>query len=236
MTIDHTRHMGIFNINHLSACLIGAGGIGALTAITLGKMGVGAISIFDIDDVDDVNIATQFFGVSDVGNNKAHAVENMLKELAGYSGIDALGFDVRFDENLTLEYGLFPERDLYISAVDSIESRKGIWQAINSSLILPGKDLTNKWYLDARMGAEVFELFVVNLNQPMWYEDHIRRASDEDIPDLPCTSKATIYTANIAAGHIGAAVRRIATGDQVPGFLSHDIINNELNTIEMEML
>jgi molybdopterin/thiamine biosynthesis adenylyltransferase len=223
--------MGIFNVEHLSVCLIGAGGIGALTAIALAKMGVGSMMIYDSDKVDEVNIATQFYRVEDIGKSKAVATD---QQVMAYADRPVLYSHEYVDEKLPKTH-FSHGANVYISAVDSIKSRKGIWETLNKRLLVPNTySLWDRWYIDARMGAEQFEMFVVRLDKPMWYEDHIRKADDSDYPDLPCTSKATIYTAAIAAGHIGAAVRRIATLDQIPGFLSHDIVGNELYYQEME--
>lgn len=221
--LDHTRHLGIFNVSHLEVCLIGAGGIGALTAITLGKMGVEDIWVVDDDWVDDINIATQFYRLSDVRNTKGRATLRNLYEFAGVEGRTLL-------ERVQPGFKL-PQADVTIATVDSIASRQDIWDCIVRQY---NKTQKPRWYLDARMGAEVFELFIVNLWEPLWYDEHINHADDGDIPDLPCTSKATIYTADIAAGHIGASLRRIATGEQDPGFLRHDIFKNELSFLEMK--
>ena len=221
--IDHTRHSGIFNAVDTEVVLIGAGGIGAITAITLGKMGVGRLDIFDDDTVDEVNLATQFHRLSDVGLFKAITVAQIVDSFAGF-GVASHSIS-RFDED-----HVPPPADIYISAVDSIKSRQGIWKAIDTFI-----DIENKyqWYLDARMGAEIFELYVVNLAKRNWYRSQIDGQNDDDFLELPCTSKATIYTACIAAGHIGAAVRRIITGQQDAGFLTHNILDNQISFLEI---
>lgn len=228
--IDHTRHMGIFNAGIIDVCLIGAGGIGAITAITLGKMGVRSINIFDADSVDEVNIATQFHRVSDVGLNKADATSSVVGRFADHI---ATPFLSRVDDSTKL-----PLAEIYISAVDSISSRQGIWQAVknvyHSQYFFPQTPPPMKWYIDARMGAEVYEHFVVHIGANYtWYESYLEKESDDDFEEVPCTSKATIYTANTAAGHIGAAVRRIITNEQKPGLLHHDILHNQLNFLDM---
>jgi len=221
--IDHTRHIGIYNAGYIGVCLIGAGGIGALTSITLGKMGINQLWIFDNDVVDEENIATQFHHVSDIGLSKVDAVRSNTRQ---FSGLTANTSNQRVTETHTL-----PVVDIYISAVDSIASRQEIWKSVKSvSHLAEGKRM---WYLDARMGAEVFEMFAVNLNDHTWYDSGIFSASDNDMPDLPCTSKATIYTSCIAAGQIGVAVRRIITGLQQPGFLQHHILKNHLSFLEI---
>jgi hypothetical protein len=61
-----------------------------------------------------------------------------------------------------------------------------------------------------------------------WYDFIVTNFSDDDVPTEPCTSKATIFTAFMAAGHIGRAVRMIVTGAHKAGVLTHDIRNEEL--------
>ena len=223
--LDPTRHIGIFNASHLDVCLIGAGGIGAITAMTLGKMGVHTLAIYDDDRVDEVNLATQFHQVSDVGLCKAHTVARSARDLS-------LGCINGYPNRIGQQAKLSPV-DVFICAVDSIASRQDVWEAIKKNADF-NELISDPWYLDARMGAEVFELYAVRLKDPDWYEGSISRAHDDDMPDLPCTSKATIYTANIAAGHISVAIRRILTLTQKPGFLTHDILNNDISFLEME--
>jgi len=217
--IDHTRHIGIFNASELNVCLIGAGGIGAITAITLGKMGVNTIYLYDDDFVDDINLATQYHRVSDVGLRKVRTVYNSVYEFSR-TNLVPLPQRVKPDSKL-------PVADIYISAVDSIASRQDIWRALRKL------DPEHGWYIDARMGAEVYEHYIVKLEDYHWYQMSLAAQDDNDFPDLPCTSKATIYTANIAAGHIGAAIRRILTGKQKPGFLTHGIFNNTISFLDI---
>ena len=115
---------------------------------------------------------------------------------------------------------------LVISAVDSIKARQDIWTAIYTNV---GVD----WYLDARMGAETFQLYTVpmeNGDETEKYNRFITHMNDDDIPDAPCTARATIYTAFIAAGHIAHQVKRIAMEQPVPSVLIHDIKTFQLLT------
>jgi hypothetical protein len=111
---------------------------------------------------------------------------------------------------------------IVISAVDSITARKQIWEALISHSQHP------RWYLDARMALETFVLYTVDMHEPQWYHKLISNENEADIPDLPCTSKATIYTASVAAGMIGSTVRKIITMDTNPHILSLDMFNNTL--------
>jgi molybdopterin/thiamine biosynthesis adenylyltransferase len=218
--IDHTRHVGIFYANNFSVTLIGAGGIGAISAITLGKMGVGELHVYDVDQIEDVNVATQFYNVSDIGKPKTHALREAV---LGASGLRIHAHNTRVTENF-----VFPYSNIYISGVDSIKSRKDIWESVQNSWVF-----LNSWYIDARMSSEFFSAYVVTPTQNAWYADTLAGQRDEDIPDEPCTSKATIYTGCIAAGVIGSIVRKIITGHQTPGILTYDIINNQMMWLEM---
>lgn len=222
MSIDHTRHIGIFHaINH-SATIIGSGGIGAITAIALAKMGLGRIVVADNDNVDDVNIATQFHKFSDIGKPKVLALKNSIEEFANMR--------VETIHGIISENTVLPETNIIISGVDSINSRKGIWKAV----IKRWSTYSHySWYIDARMAAEYLQLFVVNNKSATWYDQALSEQSDDQIPNDPCTSKATIYTACIAAGEIGSVVRRIVTGRQAQGILTYDILYRKMNWIEV---
>lgn len=207
--MDHTRHSEIYDVSLLNVTLIGAGGIGALTAIAVAKMGVQSLTIIDCDLVDDVNIPVQFHKLSDIGKSKAEALAETVKEFAD---VPVFSVNQRVNETSNLT------GDIIISAVDSIHSRKGIWEAV--------KSYTPDWYLDARMAAEEFHLYPVDMwsvEQVKAYQNRIAETREEDIPDLPCTAKATVYCAAFAAGHIANAIKRIAMGNDLPANLVHSI-------------
>ena len=208
--MDHTRHIGIFDCSMETVTLIGAGGIGALTAVLLAKMGVAEISVWDDDKVDNYNLATQFYRISDLHRPKAHQTKEIIGQFSDETNVMATAELVTPDTNIP------PYTSIIISAVDSIHARQDIWQALS-------KINTWSWYLDARMGAEIFHLYCVNSNNRGWYADALMSLAEDQVEEEPCTSKATIYTAAIAAGHIGMTVRDIVTGRTPPPLLVHNI-------------
>jgi molybdopterin/thiamine biosynthesis adenylyltransferase len=214
IVMDHTRHIGIFDASGLNVTLIGAGGIGALTAVVLAKMGVSYLTVYDDDTVDDVNLPTQFFQIEDLGKNKTHAVADLARNYSDEITVQA--YPTRFDDQAPGLYG----SDLIISAVDSITSRQKILKAVNG--------LDWDYYFDARMGAEIFQLYVVKKGDELWYQKGLMSIDESDVKEAPCTMKATIYTAAIAAGHIGAAVRKYITGGTLPRLISHNIADHIL--------
>jgi molybdopterin/thiamine biosynthesis adenylyltransferase len=211
--MDKTRQMDLVHaatLNMTAVTMIGTGGIGAATALALAKLGIPQMFLYDGDIIEDVNIPTQLLKVSDIGKPKAESVALMLREYSDEIGGSV--FTTRVEATTQL-----PGTSVTISSVDSIESRKTIWEAVKAS--------HGRWYLDARMGAEVFQLYTVDTADPGWYEEHLSTLSEDEVPDEPCTAKATIYTAFTAAGHIAHQVKRIIMDQPLPKVLIHDIRN-----------
>ncbi|MCB2146540.1 MAG: ThiF family adenylyltransferase [Deltaproteobacteria bacterium] len=212
--MDHTRHIGIFDASKLSISLVGCGGIGATAAITLAKMGVAHLALYDDDAVDEVNIATQLHRISDIGKNKALALEEVLSDYAD-TEVVAVPRRVSYDTPF--------HTDIVISAVDSIHARHNIWAAVKTS--------RPDWYLDARMASELFQLYTVNMQDQKFmdtYASQLLKLSDESVTDEPCTAKATMFTGFMAAGHIGRAIRMIATRKPVKFLSVHNILEDSL--------
>ena len=165
-------------------------------------MGLPDLVLYDDDIVDDVNLATQMFRRSDVGNEKPLALAQMIEEFA----------DTRIDwhyQRITAESRFFPG-DITISSVDSIKARQDIWTAILRNEVCP------RWYLDTRMAAEQYQHFAVDMNDPFSiknYDQKLMSLRDEDVPDLVCTMKATFFCAMAAAGAIGTFVKNALVGN-----------------------
>ncbi len=209
--MDHTRHSALFDCSRTSVTLIGAGGIGATTALTLAKMGVRSLEVWDCDMVAQENIATQLHKPSGIGTAKVDALRHILEDFSD---------EIACFKGYPLRVNAFSEigNEFVISAVDSINARKDIWQA----LITPGGNARFDWYLDARMAAEEFQLHIVKYDDLNWYDRLIKGEREEDVPDEVCTMKSTFFTAMVAAGLIGSTFRKIITGMPVP----HKIVFN----------
>jgi molybdopterin/thiamine biosynthesis adenylyltransferase len=216
LLMDKTRQTDIINaalLNMTDVTMIGTGGIGAAAALALAKIGIPRIYLYDNDEIEDVNIPTQLLKISDIGKLKADSVGQMLLEFS--DEISGVAYPKRVETDTVL-----PGSTITISSVDSITSRKTIWEAVAQS--------TGRWYLDARMGAEVFQLYTVDTADPGWYIEHLDTLNEDDVPEAPCTAKATIYTAFIAAGHIAHQVKRLIMEQPLQRVLIHDIANSVL--------
>jgi molybdopterin/thiamine biosynthesis adenylyltransferase len=212
--------MNIYQIPpSFSVTLIGAGGIGATTALALAKMGVKHIVVWDDDFVSDENIPTQLHRVSDVGDAKVVGLHETLFTYADSLTVEL--FQDRVGPSASLR------SSLVVSAVDSITARQEIWKALRN-------ENSATWhYLDARMAAEEYQHFLIDMQDSravQSYEDKLMAMDENSAPDLPCTGKATFYTAMLAAGHVGTQVRNIVRGEAKSHRLVHDIPASWLET------
>jgi hypothetical protein len=218
--MNHIRHSGIFDARNLSVALIGLGGIGAITALTLAKMGVGYLTLIDDDSVSEENLATQLYKVRDLGAKKTIAAQQIVEDFTDDVSVDR--FTGRVVNNRTIEWSDIAS-EIVVSGVDSITSRQEIWEKIASE--------PWQWYVETRMGAENLLIYTVNGENREWYGRMLAKQNDCDIPDDPCTSKATFFCGAAAAAFIGSTVRKIITGITPPMVFSLNLVENILTTV-----
>jgi molybdopterin/thiamine biosynthesis adenylyltransferase len=230
--MNHTRHSGIFTVPpHFHVGIVGAGGLGAMTALILAKMGVVRMTVWDDDEVSEVNIPTQLHPVSDVGEYKVVSLQQTLETFS-----DEILFEGRAQRISPKEtaysqwafenthYGLF------ITAVDSITARQEIWQELTYY------KANIDWFLDMRMAAEEFQHFLFSPSDHLAranYETMLFSMNENDIPDVPCTEKATFYCASSAAGHAGKILRDIVRGEARPHRLVHFIADENIAVVNL---
>jgi hypothetical protein len=220
--MNHIRHSGIFDARNLSVALIGLGGIGAITALTLAKMGVGYLTLIDDDSVSEENLATQLYKVRDLGAKKTIATQQIIDDFTDDVSIDR--FTGRVVNNHTIEWSDIAA-EIVVSGVDSITSRQEIWEKIATE--------PWQWYIDARMGAENLCMYIIDdsIWSRDWYSNILLGQFEADVPDAPCTSKATFFCACLAAAFIGSTVRKIITEERPPKILTVDLVQNRILTV-----
>jgi hypothetical protein len=223
VAVDHSRHTGIYNVpTYFQVGLVGAGGIGAMTALVLSKMGVVQLTVWDADTVSEANIATQWHRVSDIGKEKVFSLARSLEEFS-----DELLFEPMAE--WVTEQTTFPRFDLLISAVDSVTARQAIWKAVTNAYNID-------WYLDQRMGAEIYQHFLVDMSDPTGvrkYAEALMNLHEDDVVEAPCTAKSTFYTASFGGGHAGKELRKILRNIAQPHRLVHYIVENQIDTFRL---
>lgn len=190
-------NMGL--LSQLKVTIIGAGSIGSCVALWLGKMGVGSITIYDNDSVEQHNWSNQMYRISDIGKLKVVALQEVMELFGGANPI----------VNPVIYEGQ-PLTEVVISAVDSMSSRKAIWESVR-------KDTNVRLYLDTRMGLETL---MVHTACPANRDHRIRYSqtlySDRTALQEPCTARTICYTPLMATCVVCNLVKRYVNSEPLP--------------------
>lgn len=212
-----TRQMDIIPLDILGTpiTIIGAGAIGSWVTLALAKMGFENLTVWDFDKVDTVNLNSQFYPRRHVGLPKVTALRDLVHD---FTGVEIKTYPVRYEpKGMTCG---FP--GIVISAVDSMEVRKLIWENHRD------KAPSTKAVIDPRMGAETAWLGVFNPMDPKDQEAYEKAFySDQDAVQERCTAKATIYTANMLSGLVCKAVKDVLTKPDYLRIAQWDIAHDQ---------
>ncbi len=191
--------------------LIGAGAVGGWTALALAKMGFTDITVYDDDNVTVENMNCQFYRFSDIGKNKAAALQALVKDFTKVE-INAIAD----------KYKSGPLSGIVIAAVDSMSARSMIFENQSTSV-------NTKLLLDPRMGAELVALYAI---QPMKQEDvevYKRTLYSDDVAARErCTAKATIYGANLLSGLVAKTVKEFLVNKTYSRAVTWDIPSGQM--------
>ena len=165
----------------LTTTVIGVGAIGRQVAIQLAAIGARRIQLIDFDTVDETNITTQGYLHADLGQPKVTATANHLRAIDPEITVSEIA--ARFRPDLSIGEAVF-------CCVDSISARSAIWRAIRHRC---------QFWTDGRMLGETMR--ILTATDPA-ARDHYATTlfHQSEAQTGSCTSKSTIYTANIAAG------------------------------------
>jgi molybdopterin/thiamine biosynthesis adenylyltransferase len=216
--LDFWRQTDIVTPDELPwVTMIGVGGIGSFTVLALAKMGCEHITIFDDDKVEDHNLPSQLYPIDSIGNDKVSAAQWVCN---AFAGVEPMVYAAKFGEHS------IPSSEVIISGVDSMRSRKEIWEKIKGNMRV-------KLYIDARMGAQVLRIHSINPNdkeQVEWYESTLY--SDEEASEEPCTAKAIIYTGFAIASLVANQVKKFSKKEVVVKEIIFDLVTLTLITNE----
>ena len=180
----YSRQRDIVPPERLAQCkatVIGVGAIGRQVAVQLAAMGMPRLQLVDFDHVEESNLASQGYLQNDLGKSKVEATAVLCQQLNSSLKIHEL--NDRFKRSMKIGNVVFV-------CVDKIETRRLIWESI--------KDTTS-FFVDGRISAEVLRVLTASdLASRQHYPTTLFAASEAYAG--PCTAKATIYCANIAAG------------------------------------
>lgn len=201
-TLNAMRHTAIHDPAQYAnkrVAIIGVGTIGSHLALTLGRMQI-PLELYDADTIEEHNLATQSYGVSDIGKEKVVAVIEQLSLLGGEQTHN--GLSEMYD-------GKTIPADIIVSTVDSLDARRAIAQGLianNSQTPI----------VDGRVGREQVEAYY--FPTAVEWLAQLPETGDQD----PCGARFTAYTANIAAGLLANNVKRLLMGQQPPRRIIYD--------------
>lgn len=109
-----------------TVAICGLGGLGSNIAISLARAGIGKLILIDFDRVDITNLNRQQYKVSQLGRYKTEALEENIKEIAPYIGIE--GHTVRVNEDNVAE--LVKEADIVCEAFDDAGCKAMLTEAV----------------------------------------------------------------------------------------------------------
>ena len=162
--------------------LVGLGGIGKGTAEQLCLLGH-RLSIFEEDTIEEHNCIPQGYFLKDIGKKKADAFLEIIRNY----GLDLPEINVGKYQEDSIAYPIM------ISCVDNMRCRKDMfnnWKNQEDRLV----------FIDGRMLAEYFEVFVVTPENQDQYEEYL--FDDSEVPAENCTYKQTRFVSGIIHGII----------------------------------
>jgi len=198
--VDHTA------LEKLDICLIGAGAIGSNAAYLLAKLGVGRITLFDDDYVNEENFEPQFFAASDRGMKVSEVASNVGKFVPD---VQFALVPRRFTDDTAINSRVI------ISGVDSIASRKDIVRSLRAQM--------GHWdyYIDARMGGNIIELYFVT---PDTLDEYWDVLIETEPLDIPCSARATAYNGMMIASMITRYIAALSKMQPVPSYMHIDLL------------
>lgn len=200
--VDFSHQTNVFDPDRFGwpVHVIGAGGIGSALLPLLYKIGVRDLHIHDNDFVEQHNPPNQLlYWASDIGRPKVEVARERLEQY-GFAHNMVTAHKHWVTEDTPLE-------GVVISGVDSMSSRKAIWQAVlNNVFEIP-------IYMDGRVGGEMLTLLTVDpisIDSAEYYET--RLYDDDDVEELDCAARAIIHPVGIVANLILANLTRFYRG------------------------
>ena len=213
----YSRQKDIIPADRLADCkptIIGVGAIGRQVALQLTAMGVPCLQLIDFDTVEESNIASQGYFEDNLGQLKVRATAEICHRIN--SNLELYVIENRFRRSEQTGNVVF-------CCVDSIETRKLIWEAVKDEV---------SFFCDARMSAEVLRVLTAcDIESRKHYPTTLFSAEEAYIG--PCTAKTTIYCANIAAGFMLAQFTKYLRLLPIDSDIQLNLLASELSVGDM---
>lgn len=165
----------------IQATVIGLGAIGRQVALQLAAIGCRKVQLFDFDQVDHTNRTTQGYAFREVGIAKVWAARTQMLAIEPDMRVEVV------EDRYRAKYHV---GDAVFCCVDSISARAAIWRSAEPRC---------RFWADGRMlGETIRVLAVADASGRTRYPATLFAQSEAQ--QGRCTSRSTIYAAEIAAG------------------------------------
>ena len=201
------------DMRHVSVAVAGLGGIGSWASYFMARCNPYEMQIFDYDYVAVHNMGGQMFNVEDIGERKVYCMQNKIRRF--YTGM-LYAYDTKFRIN-------YPGYDIVLSCVDSMSSRKDIFETYRN-------ESRKKLLIDGRLAAEQFQVLCVDFTDAYSVERYQKEFlfDDKEAEQTICSYKQTSYmSAMIASYMVNMAVNFVSnmnpnTKRPVPFYTEYD--------------
>lgn len=197
------------------ALVIGVGAIGRQVALQLAALGMPRLSLIDHDDVRVENLAPQGYFAEDLQALKVEATAALCRRIN--PEIQLVLQAERFKRSSTRDLP-FDQRLIVFTCVDSIATRRLIWEAVRHRAAL---------YIDGRMSAEVLRILTADAPATDRHYPQTLFTAEEAYAGA-CTARSTIYPAAIAAGLMLGQLTRWLRRLPVDADLTLNLLASEL--------
>ena len=172
--------------------------------LCLSKMGCDNITVFDVDGVTEHNLPNQFYGVHDVGEFKVEALSSWVAELNGYCR--SFGAPQMYEDQ--------PLEEIVIVGTDSMSSRMIVWKQFL-------KQKQAKYLIEARMGAEVGQVYTIQKKDRKFYEE--RLYPDSKVKVQPCSARSIMYNVLMVSSLVCRAFKAVVHEEKFPRELTFNM-------------
>lgn len=257
--MNYSRQLDIYDAENRKdvAYIIGAGATGSWLSLILSKLGFSAIKVFDFDIIEEHNLPNQFFKNRQVGMLKVRALGKNIAELGSNPSFEYASYatkitkDVEEDTEYVSTYSVNAltnrmYEDMFdgytvsiFCLVDSMTTRKEIFEALVEYLVIPNKDRDGNEltayprFIETRMGLTGYRIYDIDLGNLKDREEYRKTLySDEEAEASACgTSKSIVSTAIQCASHaVGMLLGNLNGIDYIPNEVIFDIQSSVLLT------
>lgn len=211
MNIDYLRHMDFYNPydDNKKVTIIGAGSVGSFTALGLAMLGKREITICDYDNVESHNLPNQAFIMPERKNNmyKVELLKETINKFTNRCKVRILiGRDT--DYFRYVNSGDLETPDVIISAVDTIEGRRSIYENALSMA---------NFLIDPHIGGEHIYVRVLKVPDDEDRNDYVKFLNEHsNVKELPCSGRVVVDVSFFVAGIIISLYRKIVKNEIYP--------------------